>query len=440
MVSFRVPQGQALDAPAKGGVLFFAEDSRMPGVFLHLSVFVFFQLKSVSSPEDFLGEGPSMPSYLSFEKRTAGAEREEQLPLPGWILATRRGHAEERKGQRRAEGGREEGEKVDEEVSRTSHLYDYDDFSPILLRQYQSLRVLPAPQQIQLEEEIKASVAVKLAAAGAGGKGTSKGEEKEKRDKEEGGEGQEKAEDDNGGGGGAEDVDKDDTGDVSSSASEREDEEKKKNERGELEENSSKSSKSNTTEQFQEGVEAAIQAVHGDVLPGTRVLLYFKDINRCVDEFFSSSDIQKGEKAERLAKKEALSRVDKIRTDQDTRIRQLETEIEALQRQTGSLSGNILLVDQIIQLIRAILATGADWRELKRQLHEQRKAGHPLVTHIHDIEFEREKVLVLLPRSRDFLSRGEKDAQGEGEQEEECEGEAKGEDKGAKKKDGDSLG
>lgn len=327
------------------------------------------QLRSVSSSEDYVGGSPSMPSSLSL-----GAEAQE-FPIPGWILATRRGDRQE-KNEEEDEG--KEGDKTDT-ANRSALLYDYDDFSPILLRQYQSLRVLPAPQQIQLEEELKASMAVVITPGGGDAGRTRKegGEEEGKGDTLE--------------------------GDLSSSSgSEREDElrvgtdkRKEEDKKGEREKEKEKSLK------LQEGVEAAIQAVHGDVAPGTRVLLYFKDINRCVDEFFSSSDIQKGEKAELQAKKEALSRVDKIRTDQDQRIKQLENEIADLQKQTSSVSSNILLVDQIIQLIRTILATGADWREVKRQMHEQKKAGHPLVTHIHDIKFGQEKVLVLLPQNTD---------------------------------------
>ncbi|PFH37131.1 signal peptidase [Besnoitia besnoiti] len=276
------------------------------------------------------------------------------LPVEGYILATRRAPS-------KAAGD-------DKAAPSSALLYDYDDFAPAILRQFSGLPILPSLQDIQREREQRAQAAVHRQEAEAQALETSKRPEKTQEEEER--------------------------------ESRREDEEEPE--------------ASEKRAEDVAGLAAAIAAAHGDVAPGARVLLHFRDVNACVDEYFSSVDVQKGERAEAAARQEALSRVEKIKSDQEQRIQQLEEEAAHLLQQASAVEDNVLLVEQIIQLLRAALATGVDWEELARQMKQQAKEGHPLAVHVHDLKLEKQRALLLLEARPFPVDAGAEEAPGDG--------------------------
>ncbi|KEP63859.1 UNVERIFIED_CONTAM: signal peptidase [Hammondia hammondi] len=288
-------------------------------------------LRAVSSAEDFLGAGP-LPAEVE-------SQASATLPVEGYIVATRRSASS-----------------AEEKSLSFSLLYDYEEFSPVLLRQFADFQVLPSPQDIQREREERAAVAVQRLQVDKNTKHQK--EEKEEKENEEQGDDEEVGR-----------AETRDNGDVAS----------------------------------------AVAAVHADVAPGTRVLLHYRDINVCVDEYFSSVDVQKGERAEAQARQEALSRVEKIKSDQEQRMQHLEEEAANLLQQAQAVEANVVLVEQIIQLLRAALATGVDWDELARQMKLQAKEGHPLAVHVHELMLEKQRALLLLeaPRGEEAEEPGE---------------------------------
>ncbi|KFG62319.1 signal peptidase [Toxoplasma gondii RUB] len=304
-------------------------------------------LRAVSSAEDFLGAGP-LPAELE-------SQASATPPVEGYIVATRRSASS-----------------AEEKSLSFSLLYDYEEFSPVVLRQFADLQVLPSPQDIQREREERAAVAVQRLQVDRNTNSQKEADEKEEEEEQgEKGEKEKKGEKDNDEGG------DDEVGNAETRAT--------------------------------GDVESAVAAVHANVAPGTRVLLHFRDINMCVDEYFSSVDVQKSERAEAQARQEALSRVEKIKSDQEQRMQLLEEEAANLLQQAQAVEANVVLVEQIIQLLRAALATGVDWDELGRQMKLQAKEGHPLAVHVHELKLEKQRAMLLLeaPRREEAEEPGE---------------------------------
>ncbi|BAM41120.1 uncharacterized protein TOT_030000383 [Theileria orientalis strain Shintoku] len=109
---------------------------------------------------------------------------------------------------------------------------------------------------------------------------------------------------------------------------------------------------------------------------------YHEDYNYALDAFFTKNELVKQEKKTESKKPTKLT---KIKADQDKRESKLMEEIMGYDKQIRVLEENIDIVDNCLNLTKALIASGASWNDIYEQLQIQRKQNHPLVCYIKEI-------------------------------------------------------
>ncbi|UKJ88844.1 hypothetical protein MACJ_002090 [Theileria orientalis] len=117
---------------------------------------------------------------------------------------------------------------------------------------------------------------------------------------------------------------------------------------------------------------------------------YHEDYNYALDAFFTKNELVKQEK-KTVSKKP--TKLTKIKTDQDKRESKLMDEILGYDKQIRVLEENIDIVDNCLNLTKALIASGASWNDIYEQLQIQRKQNHPLVCYIKEINIPNQTLI-----------------------------------------------
>ncbi|UKK01219.2 hypothetical protein MACK_002032 [Theileria orientalis] len=117
---------------------------------------------------------------------------------------------------------------------------------------------------------------------------------------------------------------------------------------------------------------------------------YHEDYNYALDAFFTKNELVKQEK-KTVSKKP--TKLTKIKTDQDKRESKLMDEIAGYDKQIRVLEENIDIVDNCLNLTKALIASGASWNDIYEQLQIQRKQNHPLVCYIKEINIPNQTLI-----------------------------------------------
>ncbi|CUV06166.1 unnamed protein product [Cryptosporidium hominis] len=116
---------------------------------------------------------------------------------------------------------------------------------------------------------------------------------------------------------------------------------------------------------------------------------------KCVDEFYSSIDIVKESKFATQEHKTIYSKVDKVKIDQERRLEGLSSEKEACIVRAKFMESHQEILEKILQLIRHLIATGAQWQDIWNEIQQQKKNNHPLARHIKSLNLKDDKVKIL---------------------------------------------
>ncbi|PRP86190.1 nuclear export mediator factor Nemf-like [Planoprotostelium fungivorum] len=123
---------------------------------------------------------------------------------------------------------------------------------------------------------------------------------------------------------------------------------------------------------------------------------------KAVDQFFSKVESQKSEQAAAAQEAQVLSKLDKVKIDQQRRVDELLRNEDLNRYKAQLIETNIDAVQQVINIVSSALATSMNWNELARVIKEEKKKGDPFACMIHKLNLEKEKItLVLTPRSLD---------------------------------------
>ncbi|GBE62502.1 MJ1625 yease Yp1009cp-like domain-containing protein, putative [Babesia ovata] len=120
----------------------------------------------------------------------------------------------------------------------------------------------------------------------------------------------------------------------------------------------------------------------------------FDDFNHALDAYFTNFEVKKIEKEAQPKKPIKLK---KIKDDQDRRELKRQKGIEKLTSDIELVESNRVVFDQVLSLIRSLVASGASWREIVDQLSLQRERGHMLARHIRSVNIPERRVDVCLP-------------------------------------------
>ncbi|KAF7457305.1 Nuclear export mediator factor Nemf [Cryptosporidium felis] len=136
---------------------------------------------------------------------------------------------------------------------------------------------------------------------------------------------------------------------------------------------------------------SATQGIPKDAIVVSRIVGRFCE---CVDEFYSSIDIGKEMKVVAQEQKSINSKVDKVRIDQERRLEGLLSEREACLIRAKAMEFHQETLDKILQLIRHLVATGAQWQDIWNEIQQQKKNNHPLAKFIKSLDFQEDKVKI----------------------------------------------
>ncbi|OII75343.1 uncharacterized protein cubi_01864 [Cryptosporidium ubiquitum] len=123
----------------------------------------------------------------------------------------------------------------------------------------------------------------------------------------------------------------------------------------------------------------------------------------CVDEFYSSIDIVKDSKVAKQEQKTIYSKVDKVKIDQERRLEGLSSEREACITRARFMESHQEILEKVLQLIRHLIATGAQWQDIWNEIQQQKKKNHPLAKHIKSLHLKDDKVKIIFS-SKDLSS------------------------------------
>ncbi|XP_077485529.1 nuclear export mediator factor NEMF homolog Clbn [Amblyomma americanum] len=115
-----------------------------------------------------------------------------------------------------------------------------------------------------------------------------------------------------------------------------------------------------------------------------------------VDQFFSSVEMQKINLRAHQREKEALKKLDNIRTDHEKRIQALEEVQQADVRKAELIEVNLELVERALGVVRSAIANQIGWTEITELLKEAQEQGDPMACSIRKLKLETNHFEMLL--------------------------------------------
>ncbi|SCN58839.1 conserved protein, unknown function [Plasmodium chabaudi chabaudi] len=126
-------------------------------------------------------------------------------------------------------------------------------------------------------------------------------------------------------------------------------------------------------------------------------LIKFNDFNMCVDTYFSKMELTKYDKHQEMNKrKNALTKIDKIKLDHERRIEALEKEVNILKKKILLIQANDEFVGEAIKLMRAAISTSANWEKIWDHVKLFKKRNHPVALKIMSVNFNNCEIELLL--------------------------------------------
>ncbi|GAX80591.1 hypothetical protein CEUSTIGMA_g8028.t1 [Chlamydomonas eustigma] len=122
----------------------------------------------------------------------------------------------------------------------------------------------------------------------------------------------------------------------------------------------------------------------------------FPTFDAALDDFYSKIEGQRAAIARAEAEKNAMGKLDRIRTDQASRVTGLQREAEEAELRGTLIEYNLEAVDAVLLAVNEALASGMDWQELDRMIRDERKAGNPVACLIHSLQLDQNKVTLIL--------------------------------------------
>ncbi|KZV33659.1 nuclear export mediator factor NEMF-like [Dorcoceras hygrometricum] len=139
-----------------------------------------------------------------------------------------------------------------------------------------------------------------------------------------------------------------------------------------------------------------------------RVSIEFETFDQALDEFYSKIESQRVEQQQKAKENTALQKLDRIKSDQESRVHALKREVEECVKLAELIEYNLEDVEAAILAVRAALANGMSWDDLARMVKEEKKSGNPVAGLIDKLHLEKNCVTLLLSNNLDEMDDDEK--------------------------------
>ncbi|XP_075487218.1 uncharacterized protein LOC142526605 isoform X1 [Primulina tabacum] len=140
----------------------------------------------------------------------------------------------------------------------------------------------------------------------------------------------------------------------------------------------------------------------------SRDSIEFETFDAALDEFYSKIESQRVEQQQKAKENSAVQKLDRIKSDQESRVHALKREVEECVKMAELIEYNLEDVDAAILAVRVALANGMSWVDLARMVKEEKKSGNPVAGLIDKLHLERNCVTLLLSNNLDEMDDDEK--------------------------------
>ncbi|WOG83458.1 hypothetical protein DCAR_0102633 [Daucus carota subsp. sativus] len=135
----------------------------------------------------------------------------------------------------------------------------------------------------------------------------------------------------------------------------------------------------------------------------SRDSLYFETFDAALDEFYSKIESQKLEQQHKAKESFAMQKLNKIRTDQESRVHVLKNEVDNSVKMAELIEYNLEDVDAAILAVRVAVENGKSWEDLVRMVKEEKKSGNPVAGLIDKLYLEKNCMTLLLSNNLDEM-------------------------------------
>jgi predicted ribosome quality control (RQC) complex YloA/Tae2 family protein len=122
----------------------------------------------------------------------------------------------------------------------------------------------------------------------------------------------------------------------------------------------------------------------------------FEDFDAAADEFFSKIESQKIEVQRSHQENSVVKKLDKVKEDQNKRIKALEDQEDKWERYASLIEQNVHAVDAAINAVNSYLEKQIQWTQLTDMVKQLKKQGDPIASLIHKMDLLKSKVTLLL--------------------------------------------
>lgn len=122
----------------------------------------------------------------------------------------------------------------------------------------------------------------------------------------------------------------------------------------------------------------------------------YETFDKAVDEFFSALEARKIDSQKSQIEKNVLKKLDKIKTEQQQRIDELQQTQEQFNKMAALIEENLEDVDEAIEIICSAVAQAYDWEEIRRIIKEQKKEGNRIAKIINNLKLESNQITLML--------------------------------------------
>ena len=123
--------------------------------------------------------------------------------------------------------------------------------------------------------------------------------------------------------------------------------------------------------------------------------LEFDWFDEWVDLYFTQIDKQKEESKIQQKEAEIYKKMNRIKNDQLKRIEGLQKEQDNSLAKAKIMQKYIGESQAIIEILNALLQSGLQWKQIWRMIKEEKRAGNPLATIIHELDLQKNLATLL---------------------------------------------
>eukprot|EP01022_Parablepharisma_sp_SALTPOND_P004315 TRINITY_DN120086_c0_g1_i1.p1 TRINITY_DN120086_c0_g1~~TRINITY_DN120086_c0_g1_i1.p1 ORF type:complete len:690 (-),score=178.76 TRINITY_DN120086_c0_g1_i1:4773-6842(-) len=127
-----------------------------------------------------------------------------------------------------------------------------------------------------------------------------------------------------------------------------------------------------------------------------------KTFDEALDIYFTAKEKER-EQTRRITKEtEIWKKMEKIKQDQENRIKALQEGQEAYQKKAKLIQQYVDEVDTIIKIINTMVVAGMKWADIWKNIKDEKKRGNPFANLIHSIDLLNNRIVVMLnPKEED---------------------------------------